>query len=571
MATTIIDNTAYPSLNAALQALGNSPTLLTIDAVSYPAAAAPSTVTIPPTFQIRFLGGGTLNVGTGQIVNVASTPDYWPLRQIFTGPGTVQINDPLLPDKPSFLETYPEWWGAKPDGSATINTTAIQAAINFWAPGTPKRGGAVRFAARANYSISNTITWLKGVELRGNQGGTDFNHPTRLVWAGPVNIPMFVVPSDGVANSNTVWTRATSLWFDGGANSGGTAGASQIVAFPAGTNDKIDFGTEFEICMFSACLGNALHYSGGATNLHIHGCRWDGIRGYAIYVNCNNSSFLYSINRITYDTGFSADTIPCAGFLFLDGTSAVANTLSVGSIRDARIEINKSLSGNKAVIYLGVASPALSSVLQHQLLLENMWVPVSSGKTFDGLIKLSSQNPNAVALTAVSLYPYNFQGVEIVANTGLSPTPAKDKTFPLYVFAPFTSGSPSSENSVLSVYSNFQGKRLIMDRGKVLASTDLALSQWGTGATVSVNGNDHRGQFTVTEQTGAGANRTIVLTFKDGTWNTAPVVVVTRNGGSATSQAQLTWTVTPTALTISLAGTTAVVNATWTFTYMVMG
>jgi hypothetical protein len=108
--------------------------------------------------------------------------------------------------------------------------------------------------------------------------------------------------------------------------------------------------------------------------------------------------------------------------------------------------------------------------------------------------------------------------------------------------------------------------------GTTLVAGDFALSG-GFGSTASVGtitGNDQRARFTVTSTgTGQAANPTITLTFKDGTWTTAPFAVVSRGGGS---QATVPVSVSTTATTavITFAGT-PVAAETYTINLMVMG
>lgn len=70
-----------------------------------------------------------------------------------------------------------------------------------------------------------------------------------------------------------------------------------------------------------------------------------------------------------------------------------------------------------------------------------------------------------------------------------------------------------------------------------LAGGDFALSAgWGTTASVgTITGADQAFQFTVTSAgTGQGASPTVTLTFKDGTWGSAPALVCSMNGGTGT-------------------------------------
>jgi hypothetical protein len=70
----------------------------------------------------------------------------------------------------------------------------------------------------------------------------------------------------------------------------------------------------------------------------------------------------------------------------------------------------------------------------------------------------------------------------------------------------------------------------------LVGATHLALSAgWGTTASVSaINARDSGGSFTITSAgTGQGASPTVTVTFADGTWTSAPVVILTRGGGTA--------------------------------------
>lgn len=94
--------------------------------------------------------------------------------------------------------------------------------------------------------------------------------------------------------------------------------------------------------------------------------------------------------------------------------------------------------------------------------------------------------------------------------------------------------------------------------GTSLVAGDFALSAgWGTTASVgTITGTDQRWQATFTSAgTGQGANPTITLTYKDGTWGTAPVSLVVRNGGTGVGITGFTFSSTATALTITAVGT----------------
>lgn len=66
--------------------------------------------------------------------------------------------------------------------------------------------------------------------------------------------------------------------------------------------------------------------------------------------------------------------------------------------------------------------------------------------------------------------------------------------------------------------------------GTVLATSDYVLSAgWGTTPTfTAVRGTDQAATFTVQAKATVGANPTITLTFKNGTWTNAPIIVCGR-------------------------------------------
>ena len=103
--------------------------------------------------------------------------------------------------------------------------------------------------------------------------------------------------------------------------------------------------------------------------------------------------------------------------------------------------------------------------------------------------------------------------------------------------------------------------------------SDWALSA-GFGSTASVavvsGSNDQRGRITITSAgTGQGANPTATLTFKDGTWGTAPYAIVCRGGGNQLS-VPVSVSCTATTLVITFVGT-PVAAETYTIDYLVEG
>ena len=109
--------------------------------------------------------------------------------------------------------------------------------------------------------------------------------------------------------------------------------------------------------------------------------------------------------------------------------------------------------------------------------------------------------------------------------------------------------------------------------GTSLVAGDFSLSAgWGTTASVSaVSGTDQRFRITVTSAgTGQGANPTITLTFKDGTWTTAPFAVAHRGGGSQPTVSLDVTSTTATTLVATFNGT-PVAAETYDINCIVMG
>jgi hypothetical protein len=124
-------------------------------------------------------------------------------------------------------------------------------------------------------------------------------------------------------------------------------------------------------------------------------------------------------------------------------------------------------------------------------------------------------------------------------------------------------------------------KRLRANQGTAYSGVDAAIvpnaangaGGWGIGAAVSAAaGYDQAFSFTVTAAGTPGASPTIVVTFKDGTWTSAPQFIVKRNDVTAPVSAgpDLFWVATATTLTITFVGT-PVAASTYKFVCMAMG
>ncbi len=105
-------------------------------------------------------------------------------------------------------------------------------------------------------------------------------------------------------------------------------------------------------------------------------------------------------------------------------------------------------------------------------------------------------------------------------------------------------------------------------KGTALVAGDIAIvttGAWGDTANAvvsAVTGNDQWFQWTITAGgANTGANPTIIITFTDGTWTTAPIVMCNRQDFAAPATVTITvTTVTATVLTLTFDGTPTVTN-----------
>lgn len=116
--------------------------------------------------------------------------------------------------------------------------------------------------------------------------------------------------------------------------------------------------------------------------------------------------------------------------------------------------------------------------------------------------------------------------------------------------------------------------------GTVLVAADYVLSAgWGTSPVfTAVRGTDQAATFTIQAKVTVGANPTVTLTFKNGTWTTAPIVVCSRTEivgatGAPSAAVQnefVPTTVSATQIIFTFNGT-PVANSTYGCSFICMG
>jgi hypothetical protein len=117
-------------------------------------------------------------------------------------------------------------------------------------------------------------------------------------------------------------------------------------------------------------------------------------------------------------------------------------------------------------------------------------------------------------------------------------------------------------------------KRLTV-KGTALVDTDFAdptTTGWGAGATIgTVTGTDGHGTVKITSGAAPSASPTVVLTFKDGTWGTAPFSFVKLEDSSAAAPALWVGSAT-TATTMTITyNTTPLPVTSYEFKFLVIG
>jgi hypothetical protein len=117
-------------------------------------------------------------------------------------------------------------------------------------------------------------------------------------------------------------------------------------------------------------------------------------------------------------------------------------------------------------------------------------------------------------------------------------------------------------------------KRIRASQGSALVAADVgSLSGFGSTASVSaVSGTDTAGSINITSfGTGQAVNASFVLTFHDGAFPVAPIVIVTRGDGNPpTGGYAVVFNATTTTVTIGFANT-PVSGSTYSFNFVVIG
>jgi hypothetical protein len=194
------------ALTALLAALGSVQA-----SIVFPSHCLLSTVSIPANVTLDATSDGGIMVATGHKVTVLG-PIIPRLQQIFfnalPGEGTIDFTGGTALER-----VYPEWWGASPKASASINTPAIQSAI--WGA-----FGCGPVACRTNGSGLNQYN--RELHFTGM-----YNINAELRW---YHILSFLVTGEGKLNSGINQTATDARIIDGQSVAYGTFSNLQFSA-----------------------------------------------------------------------------------------------------------------------------------------------------------------------------------------------------------------------------------------------------------------------------------------------------------------------------------------------------
>lgn len=237
----------YVDLNATLAAAGGGDAIL----INTDTTLATSAI-ISSTMQLQWEGNSRISIAAGQILTVRSSPNDWPLRQLFIGAGATP--GVSFAGNIGIEWVSPVWWGMNtPDCSNALNYSS--AALQ----GGSIRGGTVKLPRGIFYAAN--ILMAPGVTWEGSgPGGTSYEGTTIKQLANS-NADVFVSHSIHAPNKSYLHTsRVRNLRILGDPITN-TLGNGIHVSCATGELNTI------EDVLVAGMPENGILYSGNGTNV----------------------------------------------------------------------------------------------------------------------------------------------------------------------------------------------------------------------------------------------------------------------------------------------------------------
>jgi len=173
----------YADLAAAVAAIGSTKTTMVVSTDQ----AVTADLTVPSTMALKLVNEAKITVSSGKVLTINGPFDA-PAVQAFAGTGTVVFG------QGSTDRIYPQWWGAKGDGT-NDDTSAVQSALNA------AFGSFITYYAPAGvYKITASIT----PTLANMRGASNSPGGSIMSGAGMGATQYLYTPTSGIAFNFTV-------------------------------------------------------------------------------------------------------------------------------------------------------------------------------------------------------------------------------------------------------------------------------------------------------------------------------------------------------------------------------
>jgi len=484
---------SYQTLNAAVTAIGSTPTALIVT----DAQTLTANVTIPTTMCLIVVKGGSIVKDSTYTVTINGSLQAGPYT-VFSGFSTGDVT--FGPGSVDFVR--PEWWGAVADGS-TASATAIQCALDAANYGVVQLSPGI-YKIGSTLNINNRLT-LRGVGM-GNPATAGMRYGSMLQKSADALAIQIKSGSSGTVLQHFTVYSAVAGDSTAGIRVGETDttnGAGNCVLENIWVQGMGDVGiliNNGNAGIIRGCISN----SNGSHGIQLYNTQMSSLNvndwtleGNATDSNTGNG---LDISLATTTNVFGHNTAGNSGRGFY--INRAYNNISGGyaesngpnDVTGYQVEVAASGYQCHLLIYAYKKSSQLATAL------------ISAPGVWYEDISAAGKNPT-VSLTGM------FTANRLQAGRGSTALVNTD-------FA-LSAGWGTGSSVAVTTYSY-----------------------------------DARWEITITTGTGTGANPTVTLTFKDEAWTFAPFMVVQYNGGTNTAiPTAITHTRGPTSVVITFVGT----------------